>query len=1055
MKKSMLFLSLLASLLGSLSANAQTTPPSPERPVLVKPAAGLEGLPINSVSFWWKYDDDPDVSYQLEKQVLRNALVLAEVSDNGRFFPATYVGDCIFSSNSWEMRSFGARTFASSAECGQQLKPNQWYRWSAYAYFRGGTRLARTGYFKTGEHQDLIIDTTSAGFTKGGEDWDDRHLGYNGNSLLATTTHFETENNFCQWEWTIAEERTYEISVHLLPRYWANPSLATSEQVMYKLWREGIPTPWYNSTQVIDQTQDYHDQWASLGTFHFKAGRATLRLSGSTGESSELGRQFVCDAIRVRRRLGTPELSPDRKIMPSLRKGTRQGTISPFSSPMKRETILSPRTIVFKWDKVEGATSYRLQISSGKDFDYEQECDLYCANVKTDKLLLAVDSNVFAPSVAYYWRVRVENDENEKPSDQLHHFGRWSSVHQFTVIEEPVTPQNALPVVSKEFFQEKGILLEGNYKFKLQYILTDLNTGTWAIDAYPKSPELKSHLAWAQIWHPEITSLQNEKQMPIVLFMHGSHESCQIELEGQKIAYAEIMGKMGKITSAFPPGTIFFAPGTNGMIVKDRKKESCSNGGQKIPNHQGYDYLLEKLASHGIFAISISAHDLQGVEEPWQNQARAELILKFLDKLRDWNDNGTDPWEGIFKGKLAMDQIGLSGHSIGGQAVVTAHAMNAQRDEGTRHQLLAINAIAPQDGLYSRKLLKIDTGGTFLLLQGALDGDLVALPGIRIYDRSLEPKANEENRYPKMMAYVYGANHNYFNTIWTPEDHDWIARDDATIFTNQALERMSAEEQRQVALTTLVAFFRWHLLGHAQYQNLFTGSYKHNRIYWAYQDSNRWVVDNFEQAPETKNTLGGKNSFEGNQPLLFKEMLLHRKEGISAYYNGPYPFGRSDLEADFFHDTMGLRLNWQISDDKQTITYNTQLPEGKRDVSGYNTLNFRIASKEMDISQSYKETLNLVVTLTSQVTEQNKEVTKSSTVQTNQFQRIPYRYERGIVTVPQLNYPVENPIVMTGIRIPLAEFFPPNSEELKNLVEIKITGKGKHQIGIDDIEFAN
>jgi hypothetical protein len=94
------------------------------------------------------------------------------------------------------------------------------------------------------------------------------------------------------------------------------------------------------------------------------------------------------------------------------------------------------------------------------------------------------------------------------------------------------------------------------------------------------------------------------------------------------------------------------------------------------------------------------------------------------------------------------------------------------------------------------------------------------------------------------------------------------------------------------------------------------------------------------------------------------------------------------------------------------------------------------------------------VTLISQIQDNGQMVTKSSRVQTNQFQRIPYRYGRGTITVPgALFFPVEDPIVMTGIRIPLTEFFPVNSAELQNIVEIKISGSGEHQIGIDDIEF--
>ena len=104
---------------------------------------------------------------------------------------------------------------------------------------------------------------------------------------------------------------------------------------------------------------------------------------------------------------------------------------------------------------------------------------------------------------------------------------------------------------------------------------------------------------------------------------------------------------------------------------------------------------MERLASQGIFSISISAHEIQWDNGAWNYDARGKLILKFLDKLRDWNDNGTDPFGGIFAGKLDLTRIALSGHSRGGEGVVAAQALNATWP--TPHSIVAVNAIAPTD----------------------------------------------------------------------------------------------------------------------------------------------------------------------------------------------------------------------------------------------------------------------------------------------------------------------------------------------------------------------
>jgi hypothetical protein len=1055
--------------------------------ILSTPEPNSENYPYSEVGLWWKYDEDWAVSAQIETQVQRVWLRVYEVSQPSDY-RGDYVGDC---SASFPCSSCGMqynkwlspRTFASTAECGEggsQLKMNQWYKWSLKVDFQDGSSWIKSAAFKTADYRDIIIDDSFAGFTVGPGPVTERTRGYNNSSLLVETISAESaedETNYCQWEWTIPEERDYEVSVYLPITSYGGNRLGTSKQAQYELWREGIPTPTYQSTKLIDQTVDYHNLWASLGSHHFKAGQAKLRLSNNTGEPTPLGRQLVCDAVRVRKRLGTPQLSPLTTQMPSLRRRVREGSSSMFSSPMKNEMILSSRAAIeFNWAEMPNATGYRIQISPYRHFgdiifsnwlqyltgvfkdwlgdtiagstfyntevvETGQQCDASCLNLKVSENYHTVETSLLQLNTPYYWRVRVENEEDGNPSSRS--FGQWSNTYQFTVIKEPVTP-GTFSVANKELYQEKGIQFNKGKDNKYSYVYF----GKGFID----DPEyfgvgaqfkLESVLAWAQIWYPESTI----QKMPIVLFIHGSHESCQTVLKGQEITYTEIQGQDEKIAPTLPPGAV----GTS-VITNARTKDSCQNKtGQKIPNHHGYNYLLEKLASYGIFAISVSAHDLQGLFEPWQNEARAELILKFLDKLRDWNDNGTDPWNGIFQGKLDLSKIGLSGHSIGGQAVVTALTMNAQRNEEIRHSIIAINAMAPLDGEYAKDPLKVKADGTFFLLQGALDGDIADLQGIRIYDRSYDAQVPLDNRRSKMMAYVFGANHNYFNTIWTPGvDNPWLARDDAASFKNEALaQRLSAEEQRQIALTSILAFFRWQLLGEEQYQTLFAGNYKHNQIYWAYQDVNPMVVDNFEQSPEKQNQLGGQNI--GENTSLFDEQLFHRREGISSYYKGPSPSGISKIDTDFFHDTKGLRLDWQVSDDE--VTYRTQIPVAQ-DVSGYSVLNFRIASKEMAISQSYQESLNLAVTLISQIQDNGQMVTKSSRVQTNQFQRIPYRYGRGTITVPgALFFPVEDPIVMTGIRIPLTEFFPVNSAELQNIVEIKISGSGEHQIGIDDIEF--
>ena len=47
----------------------------------------------------------------------------------------------------------------------------------------------------------------------------------------------------------------------------------------------------------------------------------------------------------------------------------------------------------------------------------------------------------------------------------------------------------------------------------------------------------------------------------------------------------------------------------------------------RIPSHEGYNYIMERLASQGIVSISISAHDIQPGLGIWDYDARGRMLL--------------------------------------------------------------------------------------------------------------------------------------------------------------------------------------------------------------------------------------------------------------------------------------------------------------------------------------------------------------------------------------------------------------------------------------------
>src|SRR5213078_1963300 len=96
----------------------------------------------------------------------------------------------------------------------------------------------------------------------------------------------------------------------------------------------------------------------------------------------------------------------------------------------------------------------------------------------------------------------------------------------------------------------------------------------------------------------------------------------------------------------------------------------------------------------------------------------------------------------------------------------------------------------------------------YFLLLGARDGDVSNMQGLRTYDHAYPQ--GMPNRRMKASAWVYGANHNYFNTVWTPSaelgaPNPWAGSvDDCASLPNvnqpdRCQLKMSGAAQRQVA----------------------------------------------------------------------------------------------------------------------------------------------------------------------------------------------------------------------------------------------------------------
>ncbi|HEY0092744.1 MAG TPA: hypothetical protein VGB96_00405, partial [Archangium sp.] len=255
---------------------------------------------------------------------------------------------------------------------------------------------------------------------------------------------------------------------------------------------------------------------------------------------------------------------------------------------------------------------------------------------------------------------------------------------------------------------------------------------------------------WARVYRP--ATLKRGQRYPVIVFLHGNHATC---------------------------GT-----GSNPRVddsVEYTGTGTCPPGYEVVPSHAGYGYIAEPLAARGYIVVSINAN--RGINagagvpgDAGLNLARGRLILKHLALLSRWN-RGLEPTPGSLgvslKGQLDFQQVGLMGHSRGGEGARAAYVQ--YRDRGSPWTKLipdkvrfnGIFEIGSVDGQTGRVL---DANGTrWNVLLPMCDGDVFDLQGVHPFDRMLSTRDESPKRMKSTLT-VWGANHNYYNTEWQESD---------------------------------------------------------------------------------------------------------------------------------------------------------------------------------------------------------------------------------------------------------------------------------------------
>ncbi|WP_223690493.1 Ig-like domain-containing protein [Leifsonia poae] len=344
----------------------------------------------------------------------------------------------------------------------------------------------------------------------------------------------------------------------------------------------------------------------------------------------------------------------------------------------------------------------------------------------------------------------------------------------------------------------------------------------------------------------------------------------------QAVPLAAIGGLRGEVTGKMYLSSASGARPT--IILLHGRHTSCSGGGanplrwpcgptqMNIRSYLGYEGTARSLASDGYNVLSIAANSVNSNDNQlaldYGAQARGQLILDTLTMLQKASagtavsfDDITTAASGVpsttttrtldealvrattradqpaaasgvtaasLVGRFDLKHVGIMGHSRGGEGVVSAATLNQALD--TPFGIEAVLPLAPVD--FGRMTLPDVPTAVFLPY---CDGDVSNQQGQHFIDDSRN--AFDDNVL-RSAVWVMGADHNFFNTVWTPglypaaTGDDWSTSDRTSTCATTDPTRLSAAQQYQVGVSYMTGFFRLTMGGEKQFQPLFDGSVK-------------------------------------------------------------------------------------------------------------------------------------------------------------------------------------------------------------------------------------
>ncbi|MGW8992973.1 alpha/beta hydrolase family protein [Streptomyces zhihengii] len=292
-------------------------------------------------------------------------------------------------------------------------------------------------------------------------------------------------------------------------------------------------------------------------------------------------------------------------------------------------------------------------------------------------------------------------------------------------------------------------------------------------------------------------------ERPVALFLHGRHATCYVP------------GKGGdEVTIDWP----------------------CAKGAQPIPSHKGYLRDQQLLASQGYVTVSISANGINGQDAAVEDagaQARSSLVRGHLARWADWAADPASAPAALRKTpKPDLSRVLLVGHSRGGEGVNRA-AMDSlypppPAQDGApgdaRWTIRGTVLIGPT--IFGQN--PVADVPSLTVLPGC-DGDVSDLQGQVYADGT---RGVSRGKALHSSVYVVGANHNYFNSEWTPGQAAAPADDDFwhdpqapdPLCSPGRAGRLTADQQHRAGATYIAAAARLFVDGDDRVRELLDGT---------------------------------------------------------------------------------------------------------------------------------------------------------------------------------------------------------------------------------------